>query len=71
MALYLGGSQKLKINISGVTYVAHIVATSNKANSLLGTSILGVMKLGTTSNKTSAVLGVSALGVMKLGTATN
>lgn len=68
MGLYLGSSEKLKINISGVTYVVHIVATSNKANSLLGTSILGVMKLGTATNQTGiTTLGSSALGIMKLG----
>ena len=67
MVLYLGSSEKLKINIGDIAYVMHIITSSNKENAALGTSTLGIMKLGTFPNKTSAILGVSTLGIMKLG----
>lgn len=67
MGLYLGNSEKLKININDVACIMHLVTSSNKENAALGTSILGIMKLGMFPSKTSAILGVSTLGTMKLG----
>ena len=67
MALYLGNSDKLKININGVVCITHLATSSNKENATLGTSILGIMKLGMFPSKTSATLGISTLGTMKLG----
>ena len=46
MALYLGSSEKLKININGVACIIHLVTSSNKENATLGISTLGTMKLG-------------------------